>query len=44
MCHFFVVAVIIGDGVEFFSGVVIGDMTMVEVVDKFLLGGRVPIG
>ena len=39
VCHFFDVAVIIGDGVKFFPRVILGDMTVVEVVAKFLLDG-----
>ena len=32
MCHFFTVAVIIGDGTEFFPGVILGDMAVVELM------------
>ena len=38
VCHFFtvVVVVVVGDVVEFFPGVILRDMTVVEVVAKFL--------
>ena len=40
VCHFFAVAVIIGgDGAEFLPKVILGDMTVIEVVAKCLLDG-----
>ena len=39
MCHFFAVAVIVGDGIELFPWVILRDMTVVNVVTKFLLYG-----